>query len=173
MDNFNPNAWISKRYGVHNFDQLTKGSNSMYFVWVYAMFEREVISKGQGDNMINRILSALTQVHQEYINIDEHILFFRGRYFDKQNKPTKYLKSLRFPKSHFAQLKRALLEEETSKESKIQVLILITYSFRCNLFHGGKDPLLWHGFDDVFSVLIELLTQVIDHQKNNTYNAIQ
>ena len=169
MNKLDINSWIANHFRLEDFEERLKSTNnSLEFLWIWTIFEREIISKGvalKEGNMEERIIYSLRETRIECIGVESHIEFFRKRYFDQNDRPTKYLKSLNFSSKYFNDLKCTLLKEECSNEIRIRTLVLIAYRFRCNLFHGGKDPLLWHSFEDVFLMIIHLLMLVIDNQQ--------
>ena len=171
MNKLNINSWIAAHYNIEDFDERLKSvNNSLEFLWIWTIFEREIIAKGlvqRDGNMEDKIISSLRGTQVSLVDIQAYIDFFKKRYFDCDNKPTKYLKALNFSNKYFNDLKCVLVKGDCSLDIKLRVLVLIAYRFRCNLFHGGKDPLLWRDFEDVFLMIMQLLILIIDNQDNS------
>ena len=63
-------------------------------------------------------------------------------------------------------MKEILMKIQPSFFEKLSLIFLVIYKFRCNLFHGRKDPLLWKNFDEIFFQINRFLASFLDTKWN-------
>lgn len=160
---FDIKSWIKKYFGLHNSDQTFENTNnSLEFIWVWSIFEHKYLKDSRSNKSYNdQLVEISTKFPIDKIDIDKTYGFLHNRYFQK-GKTTRFFGNLNFDKKWQQLTKEILKKSEPTQEEKLKLILLILYKFRCNLFHGRKDPLLWKNFDNVFFYLNKFIADFLD-----------
>ena len=159
---FNVKTWVKEYFGLSvNDKSLDNTNNSLEFIWVWSIFEHKYLKDSRTNKSYNDQLVDISQIFpKSRIDIDSIYGFLHNRYFQK-GKTTKFFGNLNFDDKWKKQIKEILKKKEPSPEEKLKLILLILYKFRCNLFHGKKDPLLWKNFNDIFYYLNSFLANFL------------
>ncbi len=160
---FDVKSWVKNYFGLNPSDKnLDNTNNSLEFIWVWSIFEHKYLKDSRNNKSYNEQLVDISKrIPTSKIGINTTYGFLHNRYFQK-GRTTKFFGDLNF-ESKWQNLTRDILKKkEPTIEEKLKLILLVLYKFRCNLFHGRKDPLLWKDFDNVFFFLNKFLADLLD-----------
>jgi hypothetical protein len=148
---FDVKKWVKKYFELSSSDKyLDNTNNSLEFIWVWSIFEHKYLKYGRDNKSYNEQLVDLSvKFPSDRIDIDTIYEFLHIRYF-KEGKTTTFLENLNLNTKWQKLIEETLKKKDSTKVEKLKFIFIIIYKFRCNLFHGKKDPLLWNNFDEVF-----------------------
>lgn len=126
--------WLKEKYQI---DLCKPNEMEMScFLILWPVFEKTVLCKHAQSASLGIIREAAA------INADRTEIIQRIRDWYIDNKPKDYLFRLfKFRSPRIKEKVQAYLGlQDTSSESETIFVLAIMYQFRCNLFHGEKDP---------------------------------
>jgi hypothetical protein len=130
--------WLAKQD-----NKYTKMSNDLkvtigYFTMVWSIFECHYIGgKGRRKDLV-KFLDQADFSSLKMDTLEENYQYFRNRYVNagSLNDGAGSLYGIDTFTRDF--LRVNLVPREVPDEAKVKSILLISYRFRCNLFHGGK-----------------------------------
>lgn len=160
---FDVKNWVKKYFGLNASDKtFDNTNNSLEFIWVWSIFEHKYLKDSRANKSYNdQLVDISARFPHDKIDIDTIYGFLHNRYFQK-GKTTRFFGNLNFDTKWQKLTKEILKKKDPTKEEKLKLTLLILYKFRCNLFHGRKDPLLWKNFDELFYQLNKFLSEYLD-----------
>ncbi|MBK7220036.1 MAG: hypothetical protein IPH94_01465 [Saprospiraceae bacterium] len=160
---FDVKKWVKKYFGLNVSDKtFDNTNNSLEFIWVWSIFEHKYLKDSRTNKNYNdQLVDLSAKFPHNKIDIDTIYGFLHKRYFQK-GKTTRFFWDLNFDTKWQKLTKEILKKKDPTKEEKLKLTLLILYKFRCNLFHGRKDPLLWKNFNEVFYQLNKFLSEYLD-----------
>lgn len=118
-------------------------------------------------------LLQLAEIAIQYIdfkNYESFFTFFKKRYIERGETNQKF-EGLYFERENDEMLVRNTLINPSTNLEKLKALLLITYRFRNNLFHGRKEPVSINLYERPFKELNSFLMRFIeDTGKNDKVN---
>ncbi|WP_341226101.1 hypothetical protein [uncultured Arcticibacterium sp.] len=167
---FDVKSWVKKYFGLRSTDKtLDNANNSLEFIWVWAIFEHKYLRDSRDFKKYNdQLIDISAKFPIKKIDIDTMYGFLHKRYFQK-GKTTRFFANLNFDNKWLKLTKAILRKQNPTPEEKLKFILLVLFKFRCNLFHGRKDPLLWKNFNEVFYYINKFLADFLDVKwKNQT-----
>lgn len=162
---FDVKNWIKRYYNLYSDDKVIDSTNnSLEFIWVWSIFEHHYLKDSRNHKSFNdQLVDVATNFPTDNFKIDINSPygFFHNRYFNK-GKTTKFFGNLNFDNKWQKRTKEILKNTNPTENEKLELILLIVYKFRCNLFHGRKDPLLWKNFEIVFFYINKFLSEFLD-----------
>lgn len=160
---FDIKVWVKKYFKLNPSDTtFDNTNNSLEFIWVWSIFEHKYLKDSRTNKSYNDQLADLsTKYPSNRIDIETLYGFLHNRYFQK-GKPTRFFSSLNFENKWKKVALEIIKKAEPTEIEKLKFIFLVLYKFRCNLFHGRKDPLFWKNFDSVFFHLNKFLADLLD-----------
>ena len=160
---FDIKKWIKKYFGLSPTDTtFERTNNSLEFVWVWSIFEHRYLKDSRiNKSYADQLFDIAAKFPANKIDIDSLYGFLYSRYYRK-GKTTKFFGNLNLESKWRNVAKEVLKKNTPTAEEKMKLILLVLYQFRCNLFHGRKDPLLWKNFDKVFFHLNKFLADLLD-----------
>jgi hypothetical protein len=170
MTEFDIKFWVKKYFGLSpNAKNLDETNNSLGFVWLWSIFESEYLKDSRTNKPYNEQLIELsTSFPVSKIGVDGIYGFLHNRYF-QHGETTTFYKNLKFDPQLSQQLRAILQKTKPLESEKLKFVLLVIFKFRCNLFHGRKDPLLWNRFDKVFYQINRFLSEFLDLKLSPKY----
>ncbi len=164
---FDIKSWIKKYFGLNQSDNtFDKTNNSLEFIWVWSLFEHKYLKDSKTNKSYNEQLIELAdKFPNKKIDIDTIYGFLYNRYV-QNGKTTKNFGDLNFNKDWKNLCQGILKKSKPENKDKLIFIFLVLYKFRCNLFHGRKDPLLWKNFDITFYHFNKFLADFLDTKWN-------
>ena len=153
--------WINQRFGINlNPDDLESIKD---FSLIWNIFENNVCQTNFS------IASIEKQLQNKNLSLDEFnqlLIYFRNRYVTN-GKTNQRFKRLNFRANDKIDLvSDVLLGQQTDTKKIILALVIITYRYRNNLFHGLKDIQVIDQQKDNFDNANRVLTVLLNHFKN-------
>lgn len=163
---FDVKAWVKRFFNLKQSDKIFDNTNnSLEFIWVWSIFEHKYLKNSENSIPYNsQLIDIAEKFNFKNIDINPTYGHLHNRYL-KKGEPTTFFKNLGSGKK-WEKTKRQILQilkkTEPTDIEKLKVILLVLYKFRCNLFHGSKDPLLWKNFDKMFYHLNKFLAAFLD-----------
>ncbi len=163
-EHFDIKTWIKEYFNLTPNDKtFEETSNSLEFLWVWSIFEHKYLKDSRANKSYNEQLVDLAEKYpKNQIDINTIYGFLYQRYFP-HNSLTRFYNNLKFEKKWHNLSKAILNKNNPTHTEKLTFILLVLYKFRCNLFHGRKDPLLWKNFDKVFYHFNKFLAELLDN----------
>ena len=159
---FDIKCWVKQYFGLTKDDTtLDRTNNSLEFLWVWSIFEAKYLKSDETQSFNEQLVEFSQKYPVEKIHVDEIYSFFYKRYFCN-GRITQCFKNLGLKKHWSNKLIQILRKQNPNDFEKLELVLLIIYKFRCNLFHGRKDPLLWKNFDKVFYQINKFLADLLE-----------
>ncbi len=168
MDNkINIINWLKRYFNLpYTTDAFEKVNNSLDFLWVWSVFEAKFLDHNDGAKKFGDQMIDLGEKYStKFSELDDTFKFFFDRYFIN-GQVTDNFNRLGLRSKVRARVESILKASSPTNKDKLQFLFIVIYKFRCNLFHGSKDPLLWKDFDPVFYQINLFLIRFLDTYKN-------
>jgi len=166
MEYFDVKKWMQEHFKLSKKVLLeNKTNNSLEFVLVWALFENKYLKDSGYSSYNNQLVELSKIIKVGNTELNEIYGFLYNRYFNN-GKTTKYYENLKFKKEWKKTTKEILEKTKPTDEKKLIFILLVIYKFRCNLFHGKKDPLLLKNFEKVFFHINKFLAYLLDIEKN-------
>lgn len=155
--------WLKKYYNLpYTSDAFEKVNNSLDFLWVWSVFEAKFLDHGNdAKNFGNQMIELAEKYSTKFSESHDTFIFFKNRYFIN-GQFTDYFRSLGLSHNRKNTVESILTTSTPTNSDKLEFLFIVIYKFRCNLFHGLKDPLLWRNFDNVFYQINVFLMKFLD-----------
>ena len=162
-NHFDAKDWIKKYFGLTEISKtFDNTNNSLEFIWVWSIFEHKYLRNSNSSQGYNEQLICIAKlIPENMISIDTIYGYFHNRYFQK-SKTTRFFNNLNFKTKWQKKTKEILMKIQPTFSEKLSLIFLVIYKFRCNLFHGRKDPLLWKNFDKTFFQINRFLASFLD-----------
>jgi len=107
------------------------------FALMWNLFESKFCNRDANVGCLERISTEyVTLINDDIVN--DCIEYFSNRYI-RNNELNTTFNSVKIPPSKFELVKSVLIGQTADKKNKIEIILLIAYRFRNNLFHGEKE----------------------------------
>ena len=163
VEYFDVKNWIKNYFGLGNNSTVFENiNNSLEFILVWSVFENKYLKDSKDFKSYNEQLTDFAKAFP-LVKLDINTIygFFYNR-FIQHKKITPYYKDLGLKGETGDTVRKILKNQKPTDLQKLTLILLIIYKFRCNLFHGRKDPLLLKEFDDVFFNINKFLANLLD-----------
>jgi hypothetical protein len=163
---FNTLNWLKKHNQTTRLNK--KRLNSlMTFTLMWNLFEFNYFN--EENRLTPTSLKRLALSMREAIIPDKYLKFI-------QHFRNRYIEDIEEGKNKFDNLQLNNIDKDfvfttlincSPKENIITALFLISHRFRNNLFHGRKEPITLHLYDQQFNIINEFLSTFIDDTLND------
>ena len=155
--------WLRRYYNLpYTSDAFENVNNSLDFLCIWSIFEAKFLEHGYNSKKFSDQMIELAEKYTPtFKEFDDTFIFFKNRYF-VNNHFTDNFRNLGLKSKSKERVVSILSSSLPIYKDKLEILFIVIYKFRCNLFHGSKDPLLWKDFDDVFYHINVFLMKFLD-----------
>ena len=142
---FDVQKWIKGYFNLSLSDRsLDNVNNSLEFIWVWSVFEHKHLKNSQNDmSFYDQLVKISNKLYNDDLKVEVNEIygFFYNRYFQNK-KTTRFFADLNLNRKWNHELKNILTNSNPKELFNLQSIFTVIYTFRCNLFHGGKNIII-------------------------------
>lgn len=154
--------WIKRKCEIEDLTEIGEIRN-FSILWNY--FEAEKFNKNGSFSEIDNYLNKINEVdfnNEECRLIKSAFDYFRTRYNTVTNGYNEEINRLNFKKKELIKFRQAFNIDGTKIREMLLVLLMISFRYRNNLFHGEKDIDMLKDYNTPFKILNELIMVLND-----------